>query len=230
MSVHFLRQIDRLKRMILSLGELVQDAVDMGIAAVEKRDPKLAEQVFEMEKRTDQMEIEVEEECLHTLALHQPVAFDLRYVVSALKINADLERIADLAVNIAEQAVYMSREDRLLELPFDLPHMARLTKGMLRDALKAMVDVDTALAQKVVETDDMVDHIHETAYDRIYQAIRENPQRVEQLIHLLSVSRQLERIADHAVNIAEDVIYTSRGEIMRHRGKSKTPATPTPMG
>ncbi len=226
MSVHFLRQIDKLKRLILTLGELVQDAVDDSIIAVTERDVKLAEKVLKAEEQIDEMEIDVEEECLHTLALHQPVAFDLRYVVSVLKINNDLERVSDLAKNIAQQAIFLSKEERLLETPFDLPHMARLVKAMLRDALKAMVNVDTVLAQKVVDADDEVDDMHESVYDIIFRKLRETPEFTEQLIHLMSVSRQLERIADHAVNIAEDVLYTSGGEIVRHRkNKTQQPAT-----
>jgi phosphate transport system protein len=217
MSVHFLRQIDKLKRQILTLGELVQDAVDDAIVAVSNRDPELAAKVLRAEEQIDDMEVDVEEECLHTLALHQPVAFDLRYVVSVLKINSDLERVSDLAKNIAQQAILLSKEERLVEMPFDLPHMARLVKAMLRDALKAMVNVDMVLAQKVIDADDAVDDMHEAVYDIIFTKLREMPQFTEQLIHLMSISRQLERIADHAVNIAEDVLYTSGGEIVRHR-------------
>jgi len=225
MSVHFLRQIDKLKRQILTLGELVQDAVDDAIVAVSTRDPELAAKVLRAEEQIDDMEVDVEEECLHTLALHQPVAFDLRYVVSVLKINSDLERVSDLAKNIAQQAILLSKEERLVEMPFDLPHMARLVKAMLRDALKAMVNVDMVLAQKVIDADDAVDDMHEAVYGIIFTKLREMPQFTEQLIHLMSISRQLERIADHAVNIAEDVLYTSGGEIVRHR-KNKTAQQP----
>ena len=224
MSVHFLRQIDKLKRLILTLGEFVQDAVDIAIRSVTDRDEKLAEQVFVIEKKSDSLEVEIEEECLHALALHQPVAFDLRYVVSVLKINTDLERVADLSVNIAEQAQFLMREEKLLEPLFDLPHMSRTVRGMLRDALKAMIDVDMPLAQRVVEADETVDSIHESVYDQIYSRIRQTPDKAEALIHYLSISRQLERIADHAVNIAEDVIYTSGGEIVRHRKNKAEPA------
>jgi phosphate transport system protein len=227
MSVHFLRQLDKLKRLILTLGELVQDAVDDSIIAVSDRDVKLAEKVLKAEEQIDEMEIEVEEECLHTLALHQPVAFDLRYVVSVLKINNDLERVSDLAKNIAQQAFFLAKEERLIEMPFDLPLMARLVKAMLRDALKAMVNVDTALAQKVVDADDEVDDMHESVYDIIFRKLRETPEFTEQLVHLMSVSRQLERIADHAVNIAEDVLYTSGGEIVRHRKNKAAKTTQT---
>jgi len=221
MSVHFLRQIDKLKRLILTLGEMVQDAVDHSIISVVNRDVDIAEGVLRAEEEIDEMEVDIEEECLHTLALHQPVAFDLRYVVSVLKINNDLERVSDLAKNIAQQAMFLARESKLIETPFDLSHMARLVKTMLRDALKAMVNVDTILAQQVIDGDDAVDSMHESVYDIMFVKLREMPQFAPQLLHLMSVSRQLERIADHAVNIAEDVLYTSGGEIVRHR-KNKT--------
>ncbi len=217
MSVHFLRQIDKLKRLILTLGEMVQDAVDHSIISVVNRDVDIAEGVLRAEEEIDEMEVDIEEECLHTLALHQPVAFDLRYVVSVLKINNDLERVSDLAKNIAQQAMFLARESKLIETPFDLSHMARLVKTMLRDALKAMVNVDTILAQQVIDGDDAVDSMHESVYDIMFVKLREMPQFAPQLLHLMSVSRQLERIADHAVNIAEDVLYTSGGEIVRHR-------------
>ena len=226
MSVHFLRQIDKLKRLILTLGEMVQDAVDHAITSVVNRDVPLAEKVLLAEEKIDDMEVDIEEECLHTLALHQPVAFDLRYVVSILKINNDLERVSDLAKNIAEQAMFLARETKLLEMPFDLNHMARLVKAMLRDALKAMVNVDVVIAQQVIDGDDAVDSMHESVYDIIFSKLREMPEYTPQLIHLMSVSRQLERIADHAVNIAEDVLYTSAGEIVRHsKNKNKNQST-----
>lgn len=219
MSLHFNRQIEKLKRLILSLGDLVQDAVDDSIQAVQDRDKELARSVINRDSKIDDMEIEVEEECLHTLALHQPVAFDLRYVVAVLKINNDLERIADLASNIGEQAIFISGGQWIPDLPFDLGAMARSVKTMLRDALTALVNIDNILAKKVLRSDDDVDRIHAGVYDQVYELIRATPAQVEQYIHFLTISRQLERIADHAVNIAEDVLYMSEGKIFRHQGQ-----------
>lgn len=219
MSLHFNRQIEKLKRLILSLGDLVQDAVDDAIQAVQDRDQALAKSVIHRDSKIDDMEIEVEEECLHTLALHQPVAFDLRYVVAVLKINNDLERIADLAANIGEQAIFIAEGQWIPELPFDLGSMARFVKAMLRDALTALVNIDNTLAKKVLRSDDDVDRIHGAVYDEVYQLIRATPVHAEQYIHFLSVSRQMERIADHAVNIAEDVLYMSEGKIFRHQSQ-----------
>lgn len=220
MSLHFNRQIDRLKRLILSLGDLVQDAVDEAILAVQDRNIELAQSVIDRDNTIDNMEIEVEEECLHTLALHQPVAFDLRYVVAVLKINNDLERIADLATNIAEQAIFIAKGQWIPDLPFDLGAMTRSVKAMLRDALTALVNVDNTLAKRVLRSDDDVDRIHEGVYDKVYDLIKSTPAQTEQFVHFLSISRQLERIADHAVNIAEDVLYMSEGSIFRHRNKT----------
>jgi len=217
MSVHLQRQFDRLKKSILSLGTMVEELVDAAIRAVETHDERLADQVIADDRQIDLTEIEVEEECLHTLALHQPVAFDLRFVVAVLKINSDLERIGDLAVNIADQARYLASESRVA-IPFDLPGMARVVRGMLKQSLDALVNIDMELAAAVRKRDDEVDAIHREMYDLVEQAIRENPHQIGQHIHLLSISRHLERIADHCVNIAEDVEYMARGDISRHGG------------
>ena len=225
MTIHLQRQIDRLKQRILELGDLVERAVEQAIEAVEKADVDQAEQLIERDAEIDQMEIDVEEECLHTLALHQPVAFDLRYVVAVLKINNDLERIADLAVNIAEQAKFLANEPPLDTLPYDLPKMTLLVRGMVNDSLKALVDVDTVLAQQVRDTDDQVDHIHRHMYEQIRHAIQTRMEHMPQLIHMMNISRNLERIADLAVNIAEDVLYMAEGQIFRHHGGTQSSST-----
>ncbi|MBI1336648.1 MAG: phosphate signaling complex protein PhoU [Phycisphaera sp.] len=216
MSQHLQRQIDRLKKMILSLGALVEETLDGAIKSVESRDPALAHKVVEGDTRIDAMEIEVEEECLHTLALHQPVAFDLRFVIAVLKINNDLERIGDLAVNIAQRVDSIVLIPREMALRFNLLHNAQKVRTMLQQCLDALVNIDPELAQKVRETDDEVDADHRQSYRVLADAIREDPERVENTIQFLSISRNLERIADHTVNIAEDVIYMAKGDITRH--------------
>ena len=220
MTKHFVRQIDKLKEMILSLGGLVERSVENAIRAIEDRDPALARRVIDGDRAIDLMEIDVEEECLHTLALYQPVAADLRFVVSIVKINNDLERIADLAVNLAEQAVFLADEPTADGIPFDLAGESRRVRSMLKHSLDALVNGDLKLAEAVREADSEVDQIHRDMYWQVEKAIHDNPADAARLIHLLNVSRQLERIADHTVNIAEDVIYMARGEILRH---SKTP-------
>lgn len=223
MTVHLQRQFDRLKQLILSLGALVEESFEGAIRAVQLRDPVLAKQIVEADNRIDLMEIDVEEECLHTLALYQPVAFDLRFVVAVLKINNDLERIADLAVNIAQQAELLSHHPRIEPLPFDLTGMTRKVQWMVKSSLDALVNTDTGLAQQVRDTDDHVDAIHRAMYRSLPAEMEKHPDKIEPLLQLLSVSRQLERIADHAVNIAEDVIYMAQGDILRHSRKHNLP-------
>jgi phosphate transport system protein len=222
MSLHLRRQIDKLKEMILALGTLAEESVEGAIRAFETRDPILAQQVIDKDSEIDLMELEVEEECLHTLALHQPVAFDLRYVVAVLKINNDLERIADLAGSIAENVAFLARASgggaggASGKTLGDLPLMSRRVRVMLKQSLDAMVNLDPALAEQVRNNDDEVDEMHSQMYLNVKQAIRQSPQEVEVLLNLLNVSRILERIADHTVNIADDVIYMVKGDILRH--------------
>ena len=216
MSMHLQRQTDRLKKAILRLSALVEEASQGAIRAVQLRDVPLAKQIIAADDQIDLMEIDVEEECLHTLALYQPVAFDLRFVVAVLKINNDLERIADLAVNVAEQAVFLAEESSREAPPFDLADMTRLVQWMIKSSLDALVNIDTGLAEEVRRTDDQVDALHAQAYAAIEKGMQASPERIAVLIHYLSISRQLERMADHAVNIAEDVLYMARGDILRH--------------
>lgn len=223
MSIHLQRQIAKLKEMILALGTLVEESVEGAIRSIETRDTALAKRVIDRDNEIDLMEIEVEEECLHTLALHQPVAFDLRYVVAVLKINNDLERIADLSVNVAEKVEFLVRNHAPENVPFDLPLMARRVRTMLKQSLDAMVNLDPELAEQVRATDDLVDGTHRQMYQHVKQAIRKNPEDVELLVNLLSVSRNLERIADHCVNIAEDVVYMAKGDILRHSRSNVAP-------
>lgn len=214
---HTQKQIDKLKAMIGQLGTLVEQRVCEAITAVHQRDAAAARAVIDGDSEIDALEVDVEEECLKTLALHQPVAFDLRYVISVLKINNELERMGDLAVNIAEQALFLSQEPPIAAVPFDLPQMGAQVQEMTRRALAALIDVNPDEAQAVRELDDGVDEIHRGMFDRVEEAIRNNTGELEQMLHLLSVSRQLERIADHASNISKDVLYLARGEIVRHR-------------
>ena len=216
MSMHLQRQIDRLKRSLLSLAGMAEEAVESATRAIETRNVELAQRVIKDDRQIDQMEIEVEEECLHTLALHQPVAFDLRFVVSVLKINSDLERIGDLAVNIAEQAQFLADLTPLDPVPFDLPRMWAQVRSMLKDSLDALVNIDVKLAQEVCHRDDGVDDLHRRVYVEVEAALSTDRSNVPQLVHLLSVSRNLERIGDHAVNIAEDVQYMALGDFTRH--------------
>ena len=216
MPVRLQKELQKLKKRILSLGTMVEERVRMAIKAVETRDEKLAKRIIEMDREIDENEIEVEEECLKILALHQPVAVDLRFISAVIKINNDLERIGDQAVNIAERVVSIARRPQVT-VPFDYKLMAEKTETMLKESLDALVNLDADLAHKVCLKDDEVDDINREIYDKVKEAIRSHPDRVGYMINLLLVSRHLERIADLTTNIAEEVIYLIEGEISRHR-------------
>ena len=216
MSQHFFREIENLKKKLLTLGAVVEERIAKALAAVVKHDMKLALEVVEGDTEIDLMEVDVEEDCLKLLALYQPVAIDLRFVVAVLKINTDLERMADHAVNIARRAEYLATYPNA-ELPAELEIMLQKAQTMVRDSLDAFVRQDPMLARRVCTADREVDQLNRQMHVLIQQQIRADPERVEQFIHQLSVSRQLERVADLATNIAEDVVYTVEGEIIRHR-------------
>jgi len=218
MSKHLETEIVKLKKEILAIGAVVEESLHKAVKALEERDEKLAKTVIDNDVEIDRMEVDMEEECLKVLALYQPVASDLRLIVSILKINSDLERIGDLAVNIAERAAFLSTQEKI-NLPLDFPLMVEKTKTMLRKSLDALVEGNSSLAHEVCVADDEVDAINRHMYAQIQQAIKEHPEQVERLIHLLSTSRHLERVADHATNVAEDVIYMIEGEIVRHRAE-----------
>lgn len=215
MALHLQNEINKLKKDILKLGAIVEDAVYQAVESIEKRDLKLAQDVIQCDSEIDQMEVDLEEECLKILALHQPVANDLRFVVAVLKINNDLERIGDLAGNIAERARLLAAKDKI-QIAFDFVAMAAKVQKMLKQSLDSFVNTDVALARQVCAADDDVDQINRAMYVQVQQLIPKNLDKIEQLIQHIAVSRNLERIADHATNIAEDVIYMIEGQIVRH--------------
>ena len=215
MSKHIRKEITTLKKELLALGAAVEEILYKAMKSLEERDRALAEQVMEEDSAIDEMEVEIEEDCLKVLALHQPVAIDLRLIIAILKINNDLERVGDLAVNIAERAAFLATREKI-DIPLDFMKMAEISRDMLKKSLDSLVSEDAALAHKVCGMDDAVDAINREMYITIQEAIRSDPSRMESLIHLLSVSRHLERVADLATNIAEDVIYMIEGEIVRH--------------
>jgi phosphate transport system protein len=217
MRVRLQRDIDKLNKKIVSLAALVEQRVRLAMKAIECRDSKLAAEIIEGDAEIDEKEVDIEEECLKILALHQPVADHLRYIVAVLKMNNDLERIGDLAVNIAERAEYISTRDPI-PIPFDYFTMAQSAQEMLSNGLDALVNRDVTLAYQVCAADDDVD-VMKTAMQVLFvEELRKKEDHAESLLSLFLVSRHLERIADHATNIAEDVIYMITGEIHRHRG------------
>jgi phosphate transport system protein len=216
MAAHLQREIEYLKKRILALGDTVEKAVHDAAAAIEEMNGTLAMTIIDQDAETDQQEVEVEEECLKILALHQPVAHDLRFIIAVLKINNDLERIGDLAVNIAERAVFLASQPKPV-ISFDFTSMAQTTQLMLKKSLDALVNQNPDLARQVCTIDDAVDAMNRQVYIKVQEAILAHPEQIGALIHLLSVSRHLERIADHTTNISEDVIYMIEGQIVRHK-------------
>jgi phosphate transport system protein len=204
-----------LKRQILSLSAEVEVDVRMAVRAVEERDEELARKVLEREAQTNTMEVDVEEDCLKILALHQPVAADLRYIIAVLKINQDLERIGDLAVHIAERGLFLCGQPPI-SMPFRLGEMADKAQAMLKKVLDAFVNLSDAAAHDVCGADREIDAINRDVFQQIKKAVTQKPALFEPLLQIMHIARHLERIADHATNIAEDLIYLIEGRIVRH--------------
>ena len=215
MSIHFEKELLNLKKRILTLGAMVEERVRMAVESVEKKDAVLAEKVIRADYDIDEMEVDIEEECIKVLALHQPVAVDLRFIIAMIKINAQLENIGDQAVNIAQRVEIIARHKKDV-FSFDYSIMAKKARNMLKMSLDSLVNLDIQQAFKVLTLDDEVDLIKRQAYDEIKEAMAIHSGSIGYLINLLLISRHLERLADLATNIAEDVIYLIEGEIVRH--------------
>lgn len=216
MPQHLQNELEKLKKKLLGLSAIVEGTLEKSIRSFTDRNEALAIEVIGYDDTIDAMEVDVEEDCLKIMALHQPVAIDLRFLVAVLKINSDLERIADISVNIAERALYLCRQSSL-KTPFDFEEMTVKTRSMLKRALDSLIQQDPEIAHQVCSDDDEVDSMNRQMYHQFYEEIRKAPQRVETLSHCLSVSRHLERIADYTTNIAEVVIYMVEGTIVRHQ-------------
>lgn len=216
MAKHLQRDLDDLQRDLLGLAGLVEAAIHKAIQALQDRDVALAREVIAGDSQIDQEENNIDEKCLKMLALHQPVAVDLRRIIAAMMINTDLERMGDLAEEIAERAIHLARPP-LLPIPDRLQHMTDLTTMMVRQSLDSFVDLDTAAAQTVMRMDDEVDRYNNEIIAELVQAMKHSPTLVDPGLSMFSAVRHLERIADHATNIAEDVVYLVEGEIVRHR-------------
>ncbi|MGE0172061.1 MAG: phosphate signaling complex protein PhoU [Oligoflexales bacterium] len=210
------KDLESLKQQLLSLGSLVEEAVSKAVLALDKRDEKLGREVINHDVQVDLMEVSVEENCLGILALHQPVASDLRFIIAALKINNDLERIGDIAVNIAERTLFLCNQPQV-KAPFDYKTMAAKARAMLRASIDAFVKSSPQLAHDVRKMDDEVDAINREMYSVVFEKMKQDPLMVEAYCQYISISRHLERIGDYATNIAEDVIYMIDGTIVRHR-------------
>lgn len=214
MTSHLDRSILRIKKEILSLGAMVEDRFKRSVAAVQAEDLEQAQFIMDTDYRVDEREIEIEEECLKTLALYQPVATDLRLIVAVIKINNDLERIADYAVNIARR--YKTSAGNTHKFKYDYTAMGDLAAKMLKMSLDALVSMDVDMAHEVREMDKQVNIMRNDAYGIMKKDIQNNPAMVEEIINMYLISRHIERVGDHTTNIAEEVIYLIEGEIIRH--------------
>lgn len=210
------RDLDRLRKIALETGTLVEESITRSIAAISACDRKAAERIIAGDDEIDRREVQVEEECLKILALHQPVARDLRFVVTMLKMNNDLERMGDHAVNMANRVLFFADCGRI-PVPGKLSQMGERVVSMVRRSLDSVVESDSGMAREVVMSDDEVDEMRTEIFGEVLSEIRKDPARTEQWIQLLSVTRDLERVADLATNIAQDAIYLVEGEVVRHR-------------
>jgi phosphate transport system protein len=201
---------------ILRMGGLVESQVDAASIALTQRRAEIARSVVQADDEIDQVELEVDEECLRLLALHHPVAGDLRFITAAMKINNDLERIGDLACNVAERAIDLSARDALV-LPLRFERMTEIVRGMLHDALDALVNRNAQLARRVLEQDVEINDIHKEHFGLLQDTMKASPDSVEAAVDLLSASRQIERIGDQTKNIAEDVVFLVEGQVIRHQ-------------
>ena len=217
MRTRFQHGLDDLKEKLLVMGGLAEQAVDRAVDGYRQRDPKLFQAVFESEEDINRAEREIDELALDLLAMQQPMAVDLRFITACMKINADLERVGDQAVNIAQRGSdLITLPD--VDLPVDIPRMAATVSGMVRRALEAFIGGNAELAEAVLKMDDIVDRMDDDIYIALVEKIHKAPETTSQALDAILISRNLERVADHATNIAEDVIFWVRGADVRHGG------------
>jgi phosphate transport system protein len=229
MSLFLERSLTSLRDRLLTLCASVEGRVQDAVRALAGRDVELAKRVIDGDTDIDQAELKLEEDCLKVLALYQPVAGDLRLIIAFLKINNDVERIADLAVHIAERAIDFAARP-VLEPPVSWYSFSAKVQKMLRHSIDAVVQSDPDLAREVMASDGEVDALHRRVYQWVCSSARQKPDEVDSLLDALAVSRYLERIADHATNIAEDTVYLFTGEIVRHRDSiARAPHTRPPV-
>lgn len=216
---HLERALDSLKKEILTVGAVVEQAIDRSITSLVHRLPDIAEEILAGDDRIDALEVEIEEECLKVLALHQPVAADLRFIVAVMKVNNDLERMGDLAVNIAQRARYLGTHEPIA-IPEEFFEMAKKVRLMVRWSLDSLVNQDVRMAKDVLISDNEIDNSHRNMFKIFEDLMAKDTSTIRRAVNTLSASRNLERIADLATNIAEDVIFMVDGEVVRHRSEA----------
>ncbi len=215
MPRHFHEELEQVKEKLLKLGSLVETMVEQAVASLVDRDSRLAEEIIASDQKVDALDVEIDEDCLRLLALQQPTAKDLRFITTAMKITTDLERMADQAVNICQRAIELNEEPQLKPY-IDIPIMSQLSQKMLRDSLDAFVRRDADLARQVIPADNKVDALKNQVFRELLTFMMEDPRTIPRAIRLILVSRHLERIADHATNVAEMVVFLVEGKTIRH--------------
>ncbi len=213
-------QLEEVRKRLLEMSALVEAAVYRSVQSLVEKDEALARQVLENESRINQMEIEIDELATRLLALQQPMAVDLRFITAAIKINNDLERMGDLAVNITERSLDLMHQPLVKPL-IDIPQMAKLAQSMVRKSLDAFVNKDANAARSVLVSDDAVDQLRDDVYRELVTYMQKDPSTVRQCLDLVFVARNLERVADHATNIAEDVVFLVEGVDVRHHAETR---------
>lgn len=219
-ETHFQKELEELKENLLKMAAMVEKAIRESVQSLVRRDSQFAQKTFDGEDRINKMEIAIDEMCLKLLALRQPMAADLRFITSAMKIITDLERMGDQAVNIGERAISLNQEPQLKPY-IDIPRMAEIAQSMVKDVLDAFVNSDSKLARSVCERDDIVDGLNDQVFRELLTFMMSDPQTVTRAVHLMIVCRCLERIADHATNIAEDVIFMLDARVIKHHADAK---------
>jgi phosphate transport system protein len=220
MDTHFQKELAQLKENLLKMATLVEETIRDAISALMNRDAEMIKRTMEKEDKINAMENAIDEMCLKLLALRQPLATDLRFITSAMKIVTDLERMGDQAVNIAERAASLNQEPQLKPY-IDIPRMAEIVQTMVKDVLDAFVNGDSKLARSVCERDDLVDGLNDQVHRELLTYMMSDPKTTPRAVHLMIVSRCLERIADHATNIAEDVIFVVDALVIKHHADQK---------
>lgn len=227
MKRHLEELEDELKYRLLHMGSLVEEMIHIAVTSLLERNQEILEQVHEREKQVNQLHIEVDDRCFKLLALYQPTADDLRFIMGAVKINSDLERIGDQAVNISQTTAILLDHPQLKRRLFDIPRMAELAKKMLKDALDSYVKRDVELARSVVARDAEEDKLKSESFHELMQLMQEDSSTVQRALGLILISRNLERIADHTTNIAEDVIFMVLGKDIRHHAEERAQTAST---
>ena len=209
------KELSHLNEMLLKMAALVESAIKSSVESLVDRDSDLAEKVIKDDHAINALDVEIDEECIRLLALKQPMGKDLRVITTAMKITTDLERIADNAVNVAERALELNQEP-LLKPYIDIPKMSRIVQGMVRDTINAFVNEDVKLAKDVIRRDDTVDDLNEMVWKELMLIMRQDSGTVSRAVKITYISKYLERVGDHATNIAETVVYMVQGKIIRH--------------